>query len=172
MIRVVLALSLAPVVAGCDDPSTNVVVDNDYPPYATVPLVVYDAYWQAVAFEQPDGAAAPVPPGDSSEPQSTVPASANTAYVLLAPGWDPTSATPPTSFIVLQSQAGFAVSLGDTLHIPVDDATFVGDCATGSFLTQAQADFITERVFAKDFLSLRYDAATCTTAPAGDAGSP
>jgi hypothetical protein len=172
MIRVVLALSLALVVAGCDGPSTNVVVDNGYPPYASVPLVVYDAYWQAVAFEQPDGAADPIPPGDSSEPQTTVPASANTAYVLLAPGWDPTSATPPTSFIVLQSQAGFAVSLGDTLHIPVDDTTFTGNCATGSFLTQAQADFITERVFAKDFVSLRYDAATCTTTPAGDAGSP
>jgi hypothetical protein len=170
MIRVVLPLFCA-LVTGCGGPQTTVVVDNDYPPYAVVPLVVYDAAWEAVALQQPDGAAAPVPPGDSSGPQSTVPASANTAYVLLAPGWDPASSTPPTSFIVLQSQAGFAVSLGDTLHIPVDDTTFVGNCAAGSFLTQAQADFITQRVFPGDFGSLSYDAATCTTTPIGDAGT-
>jgi hypothetical protein len=171
MIRVVLALSLALVAAGCGGPSTSVVVDNDYPPYGTIPLVVYDAHWQAVAFDQPDGAADPIPPGQSSPPQSTVSASANTAYVLLAPGWDPASATLPTSFIVLQSQGGFAVSLGDTLHIPVDDATFTGNCAAGSFLTQAQADFITREVFPGDFASRSYDAATCTTTPIGDAGA-
>jgi hypothetical protein len=63
------------------------------------------------------------------------------------------------------------VSLGDTLHIPVDDATFTGNCAAGSFLTQAQADFITREVFPGDFASRSYDAATCTTTPIGDAGA-
>jgi hypothetical protein len=171
MIRVVLAFSLGLLAAGCNDPPTTVVLDNDYPAHAAVPLVVYDAYWQAVAFEQPDGAVAPVPPGESSGPESTVPASANTAYVVLAPGWDPTSGAPPSSFIVLQSQAGFAVNLGDTLHIPVDDETFTGNCAAGSLLTQSQADFITQRIFPGDFASLSYDAATCTTTPIGDAGA-
>jgi hypothetical protein len=166
MIRVVLALSLALVASGCDDPQTSVVLDNGYAPYTTVPLVVYRAYWQAVSFEDP------VAPGASSAPQSTVPASDNTAYVLLAPGWDPTSSAPPTSFIALQSRSGFAVHLGDTVHIPVDDTTFAGNCASGSVLTQAQADFITQLVFANDSGSFTYDAASCTTTRIGDAGSP
>jgi hypothetical protein len=105
-----------------------------------------------------------------------VAASANTAYVVLAPGWDPTSdptsTTQPTSFIVLQSRDGFAVNLGDTLHIPVDDTTFAGNCTAGSVLTQAQADFITQLVFPSTFRSFHYDAATCTTTQIGDAGAP
>jgi hypothetical protein len=154
---VVLALFVASLVAGCDTPHTNVVLDNDYTPSTASPLVVFQAFWQTVSFQTP------VSPGSSSDPQSTVVASANPAYVLLAPGWDLTSSTPPNSFIVLQSLNGFEVHLNDTLHIPVDDTTFVGNCAVGSFLPQDQADFITERVFARNFTSLRYDAATCTT---------
>jgi hypothetical protein len=166
MIRVVLAVSLTLVAAGCDPPPTTVVLDNGYPPYAAVPLVVYRAQWQAVSFS------APVPPGASSDAQDTLPASDNTAYVLLAPGWDPASSTLPTSFIALQSRDGFAVHLGDTVHIPVDDTTFIGNCAVGSFLTQAQADFITQIVFASDSGSYSYDPATCTTTLLGDAGVP
>jgi hypothetical protein len=149
---------LAPFAIGCDAPSTNVVLDNDYPPSAANALVVYHAFWQAVSFTTP------ISPGASSDPRSTVAASANTAYVLLAPGWDPTSTTPPTSFIVLQSVGGFDVHLNDTLHIPVDDTTFAGHCAAGSFLPQDQSDFITQRVFASDFAGRSYDAATCATA--------
>jgi hypothetical protein len=111
----------------------------------------------------------PIPPGASSGPQNTAAASDNTAYVVLAPGWDATSPMPPTSFVVMQSTSGFAVHLNDTLHIPVDDAHFTGNCATGSHLTQQQADFITQFVFAGTFASFRYDAATCTTTPTGDA---
>jgi len=151
------AMLAAPLVAGCDSPQTFVVLDNHYPPAAMPPLVVYRALWQAVSFQTA------VPPGSSSDPQSTVAASANTAYVLLAPGWDPKSSTQPTSFLVLQSIDGFEVHLNNTLHIPVDDMTFVGNCAAGSFLSQGQADFITQRVFASDFAGLSYDAATCTT---------
>ncbi len=150
---------------GCDTPHTDVMLDNDYPMSPTGARVVYRAAWQAVTFEDP------IVPGSSSDPQSTVAASENTAYVVLAPGWDPASAAPPTSFVVLQSRQGFGVHLNNTLHIPVDDATFVGNCADDSFLSQAQADFITQFVFPSDFTSRHYDAASCTTTPIGDASA-
>src|ERR1019366_3192359 len=165
--------ALASLAVGCESaPVATVVVDNRYPPSMANALVVYRAYWQAVSFQNA------IAPNSSSDPQSTLTASANTAYVVLAPGWDPTSSTPPTSFVVLQSRAGFAVHVGETLHIPVDDTTFIGNCASGSFLSQAQADFITQRIFTPiifpdaSAFSFRYDAATCTTTPTGDAGSP
>jgi hypothetical protein len=162
-----IAFSVLPA-TGCDyidTPYTYVVVDNNYAASAATPLVVYQAYWQAVAFTTP------VPPGSSSAPLSTVPASANTAWAVLAPGWDPSSSSPPTTFVVMQSRSGFAVHLGDTLHIPVDDADFAGNCATGSALTQSQADFITQLVFPSVFQELKYDAATCMTTYVGDAGA-
>ena len=151
-------------VAGCDTPTTYVVLDNTYPPSSTNSLVVYEAFWQAIAFQ------APIPPGFSTVPQSTIAASANTAYAVLAPGWDPSISTPPTSFIVMQSRGGFAVHLNHTLHIPVDDTTFGGNCAAGSFLSQEQADFLTQRVFRNTFAALKYDAATCTATQDMDAG--
>lgn len=157
-------------------PTTSVVFDNDYPATAKDAPVVYLAYWQSVLFE------GPVFPGASSAPQSTVAASPNTAYVVLAPGWDPEGGAPPSSFVLLQSRSGFGVGLGGTLHIPVDDSTFMGNCASASFLTQAQADFISQMVFAHvdagadaevHSTSFTYDAATCTaTVAAADAGTP
>jgi hypothetical protein len=158
------ALSFALSASGCNAPDTSVVLENEYPASATHPFVVYQAYWQAVSFE------APVPPGSSSAPQPTVAASANTAWAILAPGWDPTSSTKPTSFIVLRSENGFSVQLDDTLQIPVNDTTFVGNCAAGRFLTQSEADFITSLVFPTVFVGKHYDAATCTTTPMGDGG--
>ena len=158
-------LLLAPFFSGCDTPHTYVVLDNNYPPSGT-PLIVYHAFWQAVSFQTP------VLPGSSSDKQNTIPASANTAYVVLAPGWDSTSSTAPTSFIVMQSRGGFGVHLDNTLHIPVEDAAFIGNCAANSFLSQEQADFITQRVFASDFVGLSYDRATCTTAPIPHTGVP
>lgn len=149
------ALALAPLASACDAPQTFVVVDNRYAP--STALVVYRAFWQAVPFVNP------IAPGASSDKQSTTAASANLAWVELAPGWDPASGAPPPSLVVLQSRAGFAVRLDDTLHIPVDDTSFAGNCAAGSALPQDQADFIAGRVFAADFAGLRYDAATCTT---------
>jgi hypothetical protein len=151
---------------GCDTPHTDVVLDNDYPVSRTDALVVYRASWQAVTFQDP------IAPGSSSDLQSTVAASENTAYVVLAPGWDPASAVAPTSFVVLQSRQGFGVHLNNTLHISVDDMTFIGNCAADSFLSQAQADFITQLVFPADFASLHYDAASCKTTPIGDARAP
>jgi hypothetical protein len=155
--RTATAIAVAALATGCDAPSTTVVLENDFPASDESPLVIYDALWQAVEL------ATPLPPGHASDPQSTVPASANTAYVLLAPGWDPGSGAAPAAYVLLQSRDGFQVQLGDTLHIPVDDATFAGNCAAGSRLTQEQALFMIQRVFAADFGSLGYDAATCTT---------
>lgn len=152
-------LCAPPSCAGFPDtaPQTAVVLENHYAG-ADAP-VIYDAAWQNVSFQ-----GNPVSPGSATSPQITVPASAdNRAYVVLAPGWDPTSTTPPSQMVVLQSRAGFAVRLDDTLHIPVDDTSFAGNCAAGSALPQDQADFIAGRVFAADFAGLRYDAATCTT---------
>lgn len=153
--------------AGCDTPQTNVVLDNQYPPSQANALVVYRAFWQAVSF------IGPIPPGSSSDPQSTAAASENTAYVVLAPGWNPAAdggPSTPASFIVLRSRNGFAVHLDTTLHVPIDDAAFAGNCAAGSFLTQEQADFITERVFPIDFAGLRYDASTCATTGVASGG--
>lgn len=145
-------------------PETSVVVDNRYSSGSG--LVIYDAHWQNVSLS-----GQPVAPGASSAPESTVPASAdNTAYVLLAPGWDPTSANPPTAFILLQSRRGFSVELGDTLHLPVDDTTFTGNCAAGDALTAAQADFLMNVVFPGDTAGYDYDAATCTTTVASSNG--
>ena len=161
-------LPWAPFTVGClnvDTPSTNVSFDNRYPAAAARPLVVYEAHWQAITLD----ASTPILPGESVE-ASTVPASANTAYVVLAPGWNPDAGAPPTAFVVLESKSGFAVHLGDTLHIPVGDTAFTGNCAAGSFLAQPEADFVTQIVFPDTFGGLRYAAATCTTTPVGDGG--
>jgi hypothetical protein len=158
---VALALLVAPFATGCDTPSTWVVLDNHYPPSGVLPLVVYDAFWETAEFPPP------IPPGTSSEPQPTVAASPNLAYVLLAPGWDGSSTTTPAAWVLLESRDGFEVHLNDTLHIPVDDDTFAGNCAAGSHLSQDEADFLTQRVFASEFGSLGYDPATCTTTGGG-----
>ena len=161
-----LALVLAPLAGGCGKtPITKVTFENRYAPSSTNQRVIYRAFWHSASVQDP------VAPGSSSAPLDTVPASEQTAYVLLAPGWDPASATPPTSLVVLQSRQDYAVNLNETLEIPVDDGAFDGDCAAGSILTQAQADVITRFVFPNDFAMLGYDAATCTTTQIGDAGA-
>ena len=117
-----------------------------------------------MAFQNPLG------PGTSSPPQSTVPCCTNSAWVVLVPGRNPTSSKPPTTYVLLESRRGFAVNLSDTVHIPVDDGNFAGNCSADAALSQSD-DFITARMFANVFSGLRYDAATCTT-PVGDAGMP
>ncbi len=163
----ILGLCAGLLLSGCGDAAhTYVSLDNQYG--ASGPsLVVYQGWWQAVPFAVP--LSTPILPGGSSGPMPTVAASDNTAYVVLAPGWDPSSNAAPTSVIVMQSKTGFAVHLNDTLHIPVDDEHFAGNCLAGSHLTQQQADFITQLVFPATFGAIRYDAATCTATPMGDA---
>lgn len=146
-------------------------IDNDYAPSTNNSLVVYRAYWQAVSFQNP------IPPGGSSDAQSTVAASDNTAYVVLAPGWDADSSVSPTSFVLMQSRSGFNVDLNGALHIPVDDSTFIGNCASGSPLSQEQADFIAERIFTQAIFPdaaapFIYEAANCKTTPIVDADAP
>jgi hypothetical protein len=165
-VKVGLLALAVPFIGACPAPSnttTFVVLENDYP--ASSGRVIYRAFWQAVPFQ------APLPPGSSSDPQITVPASANTAYVVIAPGWDPSSATQPTSFIVLESRQGYGVDVSNTVHIPVSDAAFAGDCAAGSALPQAEADFLTQIVFPDVFGAYEYDAATCSTIARGEAGA-
>lgn len=155
---VVLASLAALLVVGCDTPNTTVTIENAYPPSSG--LVIYQAWWSAESF------LTPIAPGAASDPQDAIPASANAAYVLLAPGWDPAAdggASPPASLLVLTSKSGFALQLDHALRIPVDDTTFAGRCAAGSPLTQDQADFLTQRVFRSFFVGRTYDAATCTT---------
>jgi hypothetical protein len=164
----VLAAALPFAIAGasCDSlPQTSVVIDNGYAPSATNPAVVYRAYWETTYFVDP------IAPGTSSDTQATIPASTSPAYVVLAPGWDPELSAQPESLVVLQSKSGFDVHLGGTVHIPVDDDGFAGNCAAGSHLTQDQADFITGVVFPDVFATYTYDAATCTATPIGDAGT-
>jgi hypothetical protein len=160
------AAGAATVAGGCVPYSTNVVIENRYTSATPAPLVIYRAAWHAIAFKEP------IAPGTSSAAEVTLPASSNTAYVLVAPGWDPASATKPTKLVVLQSRDGFEVHLDTTLHIPVDDTTFAGNCAAGSRLSQADADVLTRLVFPGDFAGVTYDAATCTMIPRAGAGAP
>src|SRR5579871_2167587 len=89
-----LVVGLGLALGACDThPTTYVEIENAYAPSSG--LVIYRAAYKEVAF------ADAIAPQASSSPQATVPASANDAYVLLAPGWDPTSATTPTGFVVL-----------------------------------------------------------------------
>lgn len=162
--ELVLALALALlscVGAGCDteDP-TAVVVDNTY-----ADAVVYRVWWKAVLF------ADPVLANESSAEQRGIPAT-DTAYALLAPGWDPASGAPPSRLLVFKSKEPLSVARGATLRITVADATFAGSCPAGSPLLQSDADFITQRIFPSDFTGATYDAATCTVRRAPpDAGA-
>jgi hypothetical protein len=161
----VCLVAVAACADGCDPgPHTAVVLTNGYPATGTAPLVVYRAYWENVSFPTP------IDPGFSASPQPAESTSGVTAYVVLAPGWDPELSATPKSLVVLQSRVPIATSYNDLLTITVDDTAFAGNCVAGSLLPQAQADFITQVVFPSDFAAYRYDAATCTLTPANDGG--
>ncbi len=154
-----LLLLLLPLLLGCEtETATKAVVDDQY-----ASTVVYRVWREATYFPSP------VAPGASSEELRSVPAT-DFAYALLAPGWDPASASPPTSFVVLKSKQPLSASRGDTLHIAVSDATFAGSCDAHQPLTQADTDFIAERIFPGELAAFAYDAATCTTVPIADGG--
>jgi hypothetical protein len=163
-----LAVAVAATLAACDtEDASKAVVDNGYPAPSGVPArqtVVYRAWWVATYF--PD----PVAGASTSTEQRSVPAS-DFAYAVLAPNWDPASATPPATFVVVKSKAPLSVARGDTLHIVVDDQTFTGSCAAGQPLSQEEADFITQRIFPGEFANVTYEAKTCTSTPAASAAS-
>jgi hypothetical protein len=156
--RPALVSTLAAVAASaCSLPDTEAVVANHYA--ATTDSVVYRVVWTDLRFTDT------ILPGADSAPQPAFEASTNTAYALLAPGFEPTSVPTPQRLVVLESITGFAASLGDTTTITVDDTTFAGNCAGGSHLPQAEADLLIARVFRTEFAPLAgttYDAATCT----------
>jgi hypothetical protein len=160
------ASTCALLATGCDHaPGATAVIDNRYPPSSTSPLIVYRAQFETAFFPTP------VVPGASSDPQDTVPTSGDWSVVLLAPGWDAASDARPTSFVVMESISQFAVQTGGTVHIPVDDSTFRGNCDAGSFLTQEEATVLIQAFFPEPFKGLSYDAASCTTTPIPDGGS-
>jgi hypothetical protein len=156
---------------GCEtETATTAVVADRYPVIAdggdpSTQLTVYKVWWVTTLFVDP------VVPGAESALQRTVPA-ADYAYALLAPGWDPTSTTPPVILIPVRSADKLGVTRGETLRIEVSDATFVGNCAGGKTLSQDDADFITLRIFPGDFATVTYDAKNCTsTALPSDGGT-
>ncbi len=157
----------------CDtEDATMTVLDNAYPASPdgggdpATQTVVYRAWWVTTYFS------APVPAGMSSDVERTVPV-ADFAYAVLAPKWDPASATPPANLVVVKSKAPLAIDRGDTLHIAVSDQTFMGNCASNQPLSQDDADFITQRIFPGEFANVTYDAKTCTTTlvPTDDGGT-
>jgi hypothetical protein len=156
--------------AACDTENpTMVVVDNGYAPVPDggdpkTQMTVFKVWW--VTSLLPDA----VGPGGEGQPQRTVP-NTDFAYALIAPGWDPSSPMPPTTFVAARSAVRLTASRGDTLHVPVSDNTFVGNCAVGKPLLQDDADFITQRIFPAEFTGSTYDAATCVaTGSSADAG--
>ena len=156
--------------AGCNSgDATNAVIDDGYPGPtdagdATKAIAVYRGWWLVATFPAPVGG------GAESGSERVVPGS-DYAYMLLAPGWDPSSGSAPPLLLPAMSKDQLSVARGDTLHIQVDDAHVVGNCAAKQPLTQAQADFITQSIFPGPFAGMTYDAATCTATPVGDAGA-
>jgi hypothetical protein len=158
---------------------TTASVRNDYPAAAdggdaAAQRVVYRAWFASTLFD------APVAPGATSAEERTVP-TADYVYAVLALGWDPGSGAPPTKLVPLRSKGRLDVARGDLGLIAVSPATFDGDCAAGSALSQDDADFVTQRIFPGAFAGATFDAATCTMRPlrtgdgdgggAGDAGA-
>lgn len=162
----VAACATAVATIACDGPlQSTVVLDNDYPPASSGQLVVYRAQFQTAFFD------AAVIPGASSSPQTSVPTSGDTAYAVLAPGWDAASDAEPTSLIVVESNQPFAAPASAVTHIAVSDSTFQGRCDAGSFLTQEEADLVIAAFFSDVFTNLAYDAASCWTTVIPDGGA-
>jgi hypothetical protein len=154
----------ASAIAGCDtSDATFSVIDNRYPapPDGGDPATqtaIYQGWWSVTLFTTPVAA------GAESDPERAI-TSTETAYALLAPGWNPSSGAPPAKLIPVMSPQELHVARGDTLHIVVSDDTMIGNCAAGKPLTQDQADFITGSIFPGPFAGMIYDAATCITRP-------
>jgi hypothetical protein len=159
------ALALA-----CGTPdATYAVIDDGYPavPEGGDPsqtISVYAGWWLVATFPTP------VAGGGESETERVV-TGTDYAFLVLAPGWAPSSGSPPTHLIPAMTKDKVSAARGDTLHIQVDDAHVAGNCAAGQPLTQAQADVITQSIFPGAFAGVVYDAASCTSTPVGDASA-
>jgi len=164
-------LVIWPALAGCDGAEpTNAVLSNEYPSASDAASAesppVYRGWWSVAQFP------APVPAGQVSEPVRIVPGS-DYGYALLAPGWDQTSGAAPSALVPVRSAEKLSIGRGESLTFVVSARTTVGDCRAGNPLTQADADYVTQHIFAAQFAGLSYDAASCTTSRtlAGDAGA-
>jgi hypothetical protein len=155
--------------SACDDTEATAVVDNAYPTLTdggADPLnsiTVYRAWWLVTVFTDPVAA------GTSSDSHRVV-NGLDSAYVVLAPGWDKASGTAPTKLIPAKTKTAIGVSSGDVLHITANDENLIGNCAAKQPLTQVDADFITQNIFPNEFAGFTYDAPTCTLTPISDGG--
>ena len=132
--------------------------------FAAPQTVVYRAWYSVTYFGEP------VPAESSSDPHLVV-TTTDTAYAVLAPGWDSWSGIAPRVLIPIQSHGKLTVARGTTLQIVVSDTTFDGNCAAGHPLAQSQADLITRSIFPDEFAGYTYDAASCVlTRAAVDGG--
>jgi|CZKU01.1.fsa_nt_gi hypothetical protein len=150
--------------------ATYAVIDDAYPSPANdggtgAQNVVYRGWWTVAYF------ATPVAAGAESDSKRVIPAT-DYAYVVLAPGWAPTSGARPKTLLPMRTRSPLTVERGDTLHVTISDATAIGNCAAGQPLTQAEADLITRSIFPAEFAGTTYDAATCTSTPVADDGVP
>src|SRR4051812_30982525 len=96
-IAAVLAIACSPLSTGCNTSApTSAVLSNEYPSLAGASsadsMSVYKGWWSVALF--PD----PVPAGQVSEPVRIVPGN-DYGYALLAPGWDVTAGSAPTTLI-------------------------------------------------------------------------
>ena len=130
----------------CDAPAT-IVVDDAY----TDDTIVEQAWWLETLV--PDQVA----PGGESPAYRALPGQDFTYLVLSRGGHT----------FVARTSLALGVDRGEELHVVVSPETIVGDCATRARLTQAEADFITQRVFPVRFAGTIYDAATCKLFPDG-----
>lgn len=166
-----LALAVFGAVANAcatSDP-TDAVLDNDYAADTDGSgVTVYSGWWSVATFLDP------VPPGQESRPVRVVQGT-DYGYALLARAWTPGSGS-PVDLVPVRSRGELFVERGDTLHFRVSPTSVDGDCATGVPLSQADADFITQRIFPGAFAGVTYDAATCSSTlldgETGGAGSP
>jgi hypothetical protein len=158
----VALLAVPGVLSSCQTAEpTRAVLDNAYAVGdAGTKVTIYEGWWSVAAFFEP------VPAGAESAPVRVV-KGADFAYALLARGWDPEAASPP-ALIPVRTREKLSVKRGDTLHIRVAPDAVDGDCATGTPLSQEEADFITQRIFPGEFSGVHYDAGTCSSSAFGE----
>jgi hypothetical protein len=172
IVTLVWALSV-PLISACNTSEpTSAVLSNQYPSASSADssdaTPVYKGWWAVAQF--PD----PVAAGETSDPVRVVLGS-DYGYALLAPGWDSTSGSPPSTLIPVRSAQKLSVARGELLTFVVSEQATIGDCRADNPLTQEDADFVTQRIFPGQFAGLAYDAASCTSVAVddddGDGGS-